>query len=184
MFSMPIYKFSRENYLTEEEVKKMIERADEWLKSLMACLYIFGMRISEALSLTAQSFWIEGSYLNVKIPLKKKRKDTSPIVPSHVLRVNVETTPFAKLLLSHIQSKRPREKLWPYHKGHVWRKIKQLNKNCSPHFFRHSRLFHLAEQGASESALQDWAGWADPRPASRYVKGTGRLASQYADKVR
>ena len=180
---MPTYKFKRLTYLYQSEVKLMIDQAEEeWLKSLISFLYLFGARISEALKLTREQFKIEGDYVTVTIGILKRHSDTGPITPSHILTVN-KKSPFVKILVKYIESKPLGEKLWIQHRGHVWRKIKALNDKCSPHFFRHTRLWKLAEKGASEAVLMDWAGWTDPRPAGRYIKATGRLASQFADKI-
>jgi integrase len=154
----------------------------EWLKAMIAFLYLYGCRVSEALKLSYGSFSLEGNYLSVKIGVLKRHSDAGPITPSHVLKVNTKS-PFMDILINYIKANARSEKLWLQHRGHVWRKIKELNTNCSPHFFRHTRLWRLASKGASEAVLMDWAGWTDPRPAGRYIRATGRLASQFADKI-
>lgn len=180
---MPIYKYKRKTYLSKSEVATMIYNAHEpWLKSLIAFLYLFGARITEALRLVPEDFKFEGNNLFVRIGILKRHSDKGPIEPAHILKISREA-PFMELLSQYVLAKRPGEKVWRQHRGHVWRKIKQLNAKCSPHFFRHSRIFHLAELGATEADLMDWAGWSDPRPAGRYIKATGRLAHKYSDRI-
>jgi len=180
---LPIYKYRREEPLSREEIQNMIENVhDLAVKALIVFLYLYGTRISEALKLLRSDFWIEGKYLAVKIPISKKRKSAGPTVPSHILRVSLDA-PFMNILLEYLEIKKNHEKLWEFNRVKVWRIIKKLNPNCSPHFFRHSRLRKLAEKGATEMVLMDWAGWSDPRPAGKYIVATGRFAKKYADKI-
>lgn len=180
---MPKYKFKRRTYLSKAEVASMIYNAYEaWLKSLIAFLYLYGVRISEALNLVSGDFTLEDGYLAVKIGILKRQTDMGPIEPMHKLKVSVDA-PFLPLVRDYVLNKKVDQKVWKVHRGHVWRKIKQLNPKCSPHFFRHSRLFHLAELGATEADLMDWAGWSDPRPAGKYIQPTGKLASKFSDKI-
>jgi site-specific recombinase XerD len=152
------------------------------MKALLVFLYLFGARVSEALKLKRENFWVEGKYLAVEIPLSKKRKNKGPTIPTHILRVNINS-PFMEILLKFLENKEMNEKLWSFSRIKVWRTIKKFLSNCSPHFFRHSRLRKLAEKGATELHLMDWAGWSDTRPASEYIKLSGRFARQFADEV-
>ncbi len=181
---MPRYTYRRKNYLSKSEVAAMISHAEEaWLKSLIAFLYLYGVRITEALRLVRSDFTYDSQYLHVHIGILKRQSDTGPIEPSHILRISRDS-PFMKLLFDYVLSKRAEQKVWKQHRGHVWRKIKKLNNECSPHFFRHSRLFHLAQIGATEADLMDWAGWSDPRPAGKYIKATGKLASAFSNRIK
>jgi len=187
---MPRYKFKRDSYLSREEVVDMIDRAEQpWLKAIIALLYLYGLRISEALKLKPQDLSIEDKkLLVVRVQLSKKRKKATPIEPTHVLRVTMRKD-LAEILrpLLHFWLKReslhPDEPLWKWSRKTVWAKIKELNPLCSPHFFRHSRLYRLAELGASAAVLQDFAGWSDFRPASSYIQGSGQLARRFSDQI-
>lgn len=170
----------------------MIEEAkDPWLKALISFLFLYGCRISEALKVKPSDFKLEyRKWLAVRIPLSKKKKTTTPVEPSHVLRVNYKKAslkPFIEVLVSYIIERKqhaPITPLWVRDRTTVWMRIKALNKNCSPHFFRHSRLWHLANEGVTAPVLRDWAGWADLRPASAYIQATGQLARKAADKIK
>jgi len=184
---MPKYKFKRTEITTEEEVRDMIQRAKEpWLKAIIAFLYVFGCRISEAIKIRRKDVWIEGNYLVARIGvLKRKKEKRGPYVNiPHLLHVNLNSPFVHDILLPYINSIEDRnERLFPRTRQLVWLRLKELNQLISPHVFRHDRLMKLALKGASEAQLMDWAGWSDPRPAQHYIRATGRLARQLADKV-
>lgn len=148
------------------------------------------MRIGEALKLKPKDFkFAYNKWLEVTIPLSKKR-GKGPVVEQHILRVNFRKKslrPFMLPLLLYVLDRTkeyPSERVWKgISRFQVWHRIKKLNEMCYPHLFRHSRLHYLAMQGATGPVLRDWAGWADLRPASKYVAVTGELAKKYADKI-
>ncbi|MCD6360244.1 MAG: tyrosine-type recombinase/integrase [Armatimonadetes bacterium] len=167
----------------------MIENADRaWLKALIAFLYLFGVRITEALMLRRGDFSISGGKLVVRLRLLKKRKKSGPFADFHILRVSLEA-PFIQHILYYLRGMEPDQRVWPlaenknYARWKAWNEIKRLNRKCTPHIFRHSRLTKLALKGADAPVLMDWAGWSDPRPAGRYLHMSGSLAEKFADKV-
>lgn len=184
---MPKYKFKRKEISTEDEIRQMIERSRwEWLKSLMAFIYLFGCRISEALNLVRQNVWVERNYLVAQIGVLKRRRERSGPYENipHLLHVTLKAPFIEDILLPYLKGiPNRKQKLWPKSRQLVWLRIKQLNKQISPHVFRHDRLMKLALKGATEAELMDWAGWSDPRPAGNYIRATGRLAAKLADKV-
>lgn len=189
---VPKYKYERDDYVDREEIERMIDGASELgFKALLAFLYLYGCRISEALKMYPRDIYLKwGKWLYAEIPLSKKRKaHKSPIKPKHTLRVSVRQEKFKPLilpLLKHLTDRRRshyQEPLWDMTRVTVWRKIKDLNPNLSSHFLRHNRLHDLAVKGASAFELQDWAGWADARPAANYIAVTGELASHFSEKI-
>jgi len=180
---MPRYNYQRTTHLTIPEVQEMIDQSpDNLLRALTAFLFIFGPRVSEALSLHREDMWIEGDDLAVRLKLSKRRRETGPIELSHVLRANVQT-PFMDYVLTWIKDIHVGSLVFPISRSKVWYELKKINRDCSPHFFRHNRLTRLAEKGASNSVVKDWAGWADARMAGRYIATTGRLAAQYSNMI-
>jgi integrase len=183
---MPEYKFKRKDLTSLEEVRSMIARARwDWLKALIAFLYLYGCRISEALKLQRRNVWIEDEYLVAQIGVLKRRSGKGPYenVP-HLIHVSTDA-PFVKdVIIPYLERIRdPDAKLFPRTRQLVWTRLKELNPLVSPHVFRHDRLMKLALAGASEAQLMDWAGWTDPRPAGNYIRSTGRLAQELAEKV-
>lgn len=181
---MPYYKFRRLEITSKKEIEEVIKKAEEeWLKAIIATLYLYGCRISEALKLKRKDVWFDGNFLYLSIPLLKKRRRKAMVYEErHVLKI-YKNAPFIDVILKYIKDKDPEFLLFPYTRQWVWKKIKKLKKNLSPHIFRHDRLTKLAMLGASEYVLVDWAGWSDSRPAQAYVRKTGRMAATFADKI-
>lgn len=183
---MPIYKFRRTEETTHAEILEIIQATPKpWLKGLAAFLYLYGCRVSEALNLTPNDVFIEGKYLIARIGVLKRRKKTNaPYADiSHLIHVPL-TAPFVKeYLLPYLASRGNQALLFNVSRQAVWESLKELNPNISPHIFRHDRLMKLALKGASESELKDFAGWTDTRPASNYIRSTGRLALNLANKI-
>ena len=179
------YKFTRTEPTTVEEIGLMVRRAKGlWLKGAIAFLYVFGCRVSELLALRRSHFRWDNEYLHVSIPILKQRRTQGPYSSTrHELRVKRDTPFVNDILIPYVEKFEPDKMLWPTTRQRVWRKMKKLNKNLSPHVLRHDRLMKLALKGATVPQLMDWAGWSDPRPASAYIRQTGRLASQLSDLV-
>jgi len=182
------YKYQREDMTTVEEIQDNINNSRwPWLKSIFAFLYLFGPRISEALSRKRKHFTFEGNNLAVRIGiLKRKEKPAGPYkeIP-HIIRISINAPFMRGYLVPYIKNFHdPEMYLWPFSRQLVWKRMKEVNPNLSPHLLRHDRLMKLAIEGATEMELMDWAGWNDPRPASTYIRATGLLIEKYADKVK
>ncbi|MEN3051902.1 MAG: site-specific integrase [Candidatus Methanosuratincola petrocarbonis] len=179
---MPEYKFRRKALTSQEEVGRMIESMPEWARSLTAFLYLFGCRVSEALQLTREDFEITDTVIRVTIPLLKKRDNNGPYQPVHIVEVR-RSAPFMNIVEERIRSAKPGTKLWPRTRQRVWQVLKKSKQDISPHVFRHDRISKLSLAGADGHALMEWAGWADLRPAAKYLHTSGRKAAEFADKV-
>ena len=189
---MPRYNFTREDVLSQEEVQEMLDKARvNWVKALIAMLYIYGCRVNEALHMRRRDFSIVDGQLHANIPVSKKGKQQQGAFDKsrHILRVSLEA-PFMKYLTDYLATiVEPDEYVWQIGgtwksaSTTAWREIKALNPKCTPHIFRHTRLTKLALKGASALALQDWAGWKDTRPAQNYLHLSGKLAKEFADQV-
>jgi len=184
---MPKYKFQRKEISTEAEIRQMIDKANgPWLKALIAFLYLYGSRISEALNLRRSNIWIEEDNIVAQIGvLKRKQEKRGPYESMpHLIHVSV-SSPFVKdILIPYLGGITDKNaKPFPYTRQLVWLRMKELNELISPHVFRHDRLMKLALRRATEAELMDWAGWTDTRPAGDYIRATGRLAEHLSDKV-
>ena len=179
---MPKYSYKRDP-LTPEEVGTMVSGADTpTFRALIVVLWLFGMRIGEALRLEKKDFTIHRRSLTLHIALEKKRKEGSPLIASHNIKLD-DNAPFSPILYEYVQAA-PEGKLFPLSRWTARRKVKRLLNDCSPHFFRHSRASRLAAETDNVLELVDWFGWADPRPAMRYIQMSGRFASRLSGKVR
>jgi len=194
--TIPRYKYSRDEILRIPEVEGMIKRAPYlWLKSLIAFLYLYGPRISEAIGVQGRHIYVDPpsqpKYLAAQIGILKTRtaaKGGPFKIRPHILKVPLEH-PFTDTIRKHRDRLTAIQYLYmisPTKQSSrtlATAKMKQLNRNCSPHLFRHSRLMKLALKGATAFQLRDWAGWTDIRPAMSYVRAAGTLAAQLSDKV-
>ena len=83
----------------------MIDAArQDWLKALIALLYLYGMRISEALQLKTEDFSTEyHKWLACRVKLSKKRKSAGPVEPTHVLRINYKKESLKPFILPLVE---------------------------------------------------------------------------------
>ena len=182
---MGAYKFKRSGVTTVEEVNQMLPKLPEKVGVIMVLLYLLGFRISEALKLKREDFELENGNLKVTIQLSKKRDhSSSPYALGHILRVKLDS-PFVKdIILPFLDKQNSGELLFPYKRQSIEYFFHKASPKISPHIFRKDRLTKLTREGASEFELQDFAGWADARPANHYVTMDGRLAAKFADKIK
>lgn len=105
-------------------------------KALIAVLYYFGIRISEALKLTRESFWIVDDvlYLEVGERLKHSRK-------TEALRVNIHR-PYILDILETIKQTPEGERLFCFNRVTGWRIVRKALKRY-PHFFRLNRITNM-----------------------------------------
>lgn len=177
---MPKYSFSRQDILTMQEVESMIKEASPELQALIAFLYLWGARIGEALSLTAEDFTKSPRRLKARILTEKVRVE-GPIREQHRSVAVDLSSPFTPYLLEYVSSHHG--KLWGFSRVTAWRKLKRLNPQCSPHIFRHTRATKLASRTNNPYALMAFFGWSDLRPAMRYIHASGTLALSLSSKI-
>ena len=184
---MPEYKFDRKEPTDEAEMRQTLAAMNKpWLKSLVVFLYLIGPRISEALMMKRKDFWIEGDQLVTRIYVLKKRSKAKTAYEdnAHVLHLSLNSPFLKEVLLPYIEAiAEPEARVWRHSRQWSWACLKKANPKISPHIFRHDRLTKLALAGADAFTIQDWAGWADVRPASSYVHASGQLAAKFADKL-
>lgn len=163
----------------------MIESSDSLpIRSLICFLYLFGSRIGECLKLTKSDFKTLKHSLTANIQVEKKKQTTAPILWKHPLTVKfrLENDFFVQPILTQLGMV-SEGKIWRMNRKTVWRKIHQLNPQCSPHIFRHTRARRLVEKGASSIVLMDWFAWSDIRPASNYLGVSGKTAEKFSGKI-
>lgn len=162
----------------------MIEHAkDAWLKALIAFLYLYGCRCSEALQMKKEDVWVQDGILHARIPILKRKKHSGPYEkPTHILRVKANA-PFAEHITLYLDGLKPSERLFKHSRWWSWKRIKQLNSNISPHVFRHDRLTKIAIKRPDPYLLKDWAGWSDTRPAEYYVESVGYRSAEIQNLV-
>ena len=178
---MPKYSYRRDDVLDREEVSKMIEaEPDPSFKSLIAFLYVFGCRISEALALEKKDVKLLKRTMNVRL-LTLKKRDRGTTTP-HRLNVARLDSPFLDVFLARLGMV-SEGKIWKMNRKTVWRHIKKVNPNCSPHLFRHTRATRFALAGAEMSEMWAWFDWSDMNTGAKYIHASGRLAAKLSGKI-
>ena len=151
--------------MTQEEVRGMIEATDSPRnKALLACLYLLGPRITEALTLKKADIRIDEDGVTFKIRPLKRRDKHSPLLFRHSITIPLGA-PFMNFFTSWAGGiAKDEDYLFPGYGPHLsrsqaWRIVHRLNPKTFPHFFRHTRLSWVADaSGGDAFAVRDWAG--------------------------
>jgi|SRR5690625_4301984 len=168
-------------YLTIEEMETLLATPDDSPagmrdSTMMEVLYASGIRVSELISIKRPDVNTEMGFIRVRGKGSKER-----IVPI--------TDFVARQLDEYISSIRPRllktedtEDLFITNRGRgftrqgLWKTIKKyellsgINKNITPHTFRHSFATHLIENGADLRAVQEMLGHSDISTTQIYTQ--------------
>jgi len=157
--------------LSVEEINLILDRlhTDKIIdirdKSIISLLYSCGLRVSELINLTLTNLFIEDDVIKIFGKGNKER-----IVPfgfkakKDVLKYINEVRPiYARrsnskgiLFLSNRGSLLSRKTIWNIIKNRI--KETGIDKNVSPHTFRHSFASHLLEGGAGLRVVQELLG--------------------------
>jgi integrase/recombinase XerD len=154
-----------------EEIEKMIAANDltstEGVrnKAIVETLYATGMRVSELVNLTLHSIDIDLNW--VKIFGKGKKERITPIGDSAIQAIKI----YLQTVRNHQTPKKGNEHvLFLNRRGakltrvmiflviKELAKLANLDKNVSPHTFRHSFASHLVENGADLRSVQEMLG--------------------------
>lgn len=171
-----------EDLLTQEEVKKMIEAADNIRdKALIAVLYESGCRAGELLNMRFKDVSFDEPTCSIK--LHGKTGDRRVLL--------VSSTPYLANWIAHAPNKGdPNAPVWvSIGTRNHWRPLKYnslrerlkavarkagIKKQVNPHNFRHSRATHLANK-LTEAQMCAYLGWAQGSDMPRvYVHLSGR----------
>lgn len=104
-------------------------------KALLAILYYFGFRISEALSLKTNNFTLEDNLLYVTVQRLKHSRNTE------ALSVPIDR-PYVNEILETLEATPNNKRLFPYSRVTGWRIVRRA-LNVYPHFLRLNRITHL-----------------------------------------
>ena len=131
-------KDERDKYLLKNEYKKFIENTPEQYKLFWEVVFNAGLRISEALNISATDIlWQENKILITTL----KRKD-HPIIPIII----------PKDLINRLwKYQEANGKIWKWSRQYSWKMFKSickkagLNSKYSPHAFRHAHGVMIAD---------------------------------------
>ena len=171
-------------YLEASEVQAVIDGAPNGdARLLMFLQWRGGLRISEALAVTAADFSLDADRPTLRVRQAKGAKDR--VVPVHP-ELSTEVRHF---LIHHAKDKGP---LVTVHPSTAWRWVKAAVKaaeglgrlpagrRVSTHTLRHSYARHLLNNGVAIHNLSRWMGHSSISVTLIYLELTGDPAGQLA----
>ncbi len=183
---------TKENLLTEDEVKRMLEVCTDEEAPVMYTLAYTGMRVSELVHMNKS--WIDWGPGLIRIPAsqpcsehyvcRQERKRRGKVVkPSGLWRVKVKAAARTFPILPEL---RPvLEKYFETHESigevikgreYVWMMVRDVakragvNKRIFPHVFRGSFASLLAGKDFDSLSIQGWLGWKSIKSADEYIR--------------
>jgi integrase len=179
--------------LTDEEVMNIIDlQTSTMYKALVALLYLYGCRISEAIALKRKDFENDATdFLWVTMPTLKKKKTSKPVIHERKLNVSRES-PFVDYIVSHLKNLNSEDFVFPISRQQAYyniclpfgrsneeqkeRAFKEINVWL--HYFRDSCLTQLVWNGATPFQLKQWAGWSGYSAATHYIEESQRITTE------
>lgn len=175
--------------LTVTEVSKILNSDLSVMdKLIVELLYACGLRVSELTDLTVRQVELDGGYLRI---LGKGNKER--LVPLGDVSVQV-----VRQYLSSVKSKESDPLLFqeygvtgvsktPLTRKDLWDRVKEIgrgiNRNISPHTFRHSFATHLLENGADLRVVQELLGHSDISTTQIYTQVSKKHVKSAHNKV-
>jgi hypothetical protein len=172
-------------YLILPEVDRVLRHAKALdVHFLIDTLWHTGARISEALSLTRESFFLDNarnSYViltTLKQKVRGRPKKGEPKSPPKRL-VPIVDLRYIDAIQRYIATVKPNkgEPLFPMTRHNVGYQLKKLGagldlpvENLTPHVFRHSFAINALLQGRNESTIQKWLGHKNGETTKLYLK--------------
>jgi integrase/recombinase XerD len=172
---------NRDNLLSEKEVEAMIEaaKADQTQYLFIRFLYITAARVSEALALRWRDLTPLDNGGEAQITGKGRKHRISYLLPS-----------LWSDLMEFRGSSADDEFLFPaLNPYQAWELVKKLakaakiEKNVSPHSFRHAHISHALKNGATVAELRDQAGHANISTTSLYLHANPERATATRLKI-
>ncbi|MDH4129073.1 MAG: site-specific tyrosine recombinase XerD [Spirochaetota bacterium] len=172
--SSPKFQVNLPDYLTLDEVEKLISKANELSnaglrdKTMMELMYSAGLRVSEIVNLTVNSIYLKDQFLLIQGKGKKERLVPIGSFATNLLKKYLYT--YRPLLMKNnehsfvfVNVKQGK----PITRKGIWKLIKQyakecdIKKNIKPHILRHSYATHLLQGGADLRSIQELLGHAN-----------------------
>ncbi len=158
-------------FLTQAEMEAILNSPDiqtpEGLRdrTILECLYATGMRVSEIAGLKLQDVNLESAFVRCKgkgskeriVPLGRKAIE---MCENYLKKVRSKLSPFTEhFFIGKGGNGCSRLAIWEIVKKYA--KKAGIQKNITPHVFRHSFATHLLERGADLRIVQELLGHSD-----------------------
>jgi integrase/recombinase XerD len=172
LLESPKLKRTLPDVLSFEEIEQILSSVDlsepngQRNRAIFETLYACGLRVSELVTLKLSNYFPEQQFM--KVLGKNNKERLVPIGPSAIKQIEVYLTTERNKM--HISDKNSQDTLFLNRRGKgltrvmIFTLIKKhtalagINKNVSPHTFRHSFATHLVEGGADLRAVQEMLG--------------------------
>ena len=177
--------------LTIEEMERLLQSPDQTTQdirdnAMMELLYASGLRVSELINLNISDLNLEMGFIHVYGKGEKERivptteyvaKKLTNYIKNYRLKLlkdeNIDT-----LFLTNRGKGFTRQGLWKTIKKYV--RDSGIDKNITPHSFRHSFATHLIENGADLRAVQEMLGHSDISTTQIYTQiSAGKIREMY-----
>lgn len=166
-------------YLNAEERERFLvaaRQAPPQVRTLCETLLMTGCRITEVLSLSPGAIQARECVIVIR-SLKKRERLAVRQVPIPAALVD-------RLVAAHqLDRQRPSTEcsyLWPWHRGHAWRQVKQVMQaaeitgiQACPRGLRHGFGVHAVRTGVPLTEIQRWLGHADLSTTAIYLHVVG-----------
>lgn len=155
-------------HVTQEEVRRLVAAAPtEKTRLLIKTLWATGARISEVLELTAKD--LDANHFTLNIHRKKRREEFLQDLPI--------PSDLAGELRLFIRTARRRGRIFVGDRTSCFRTIqrlgrKVLNRDISPHYFRHGKAYALVKKGVHPLIVSRALGHANLSSALAYYHPT------------
>jgi len=152
--------------MTKSEINSMFSKCNnEEIAAIMAVMLMTGCRISEVLMLKGKDVFTDEKNIYFNCYLLKKRKGIERLI-----KKIPKTHEYLEYFRKWVNSRYITEEqfIFKTSRGYVWKAIKNINPEASPHLFRHTVATYLGKY-LDIFTLQKWMGWSNLNMASRYV---------------
>jgi len=131
-------------------------------RSYLAFLYWFGTRRSEVYERVKEDFKIDGKFLIINCPAKKRGK-------REILKAPIDL-PYIDLIIEQVKRTRKQRRVWNFSASTSYRIVKRVMPKHYPHFFRLNRAVEfLRDPETNIPEMQAWFGWKTVTAVNSYV---------------
>ena len=173
------------SYLTEDELKQIFDSIDTSTKigrrnlTILILLYDTAARTSEIINLKVEDIHLEEKYIILTGKGNKQRivsmmKQTKNLLVNYIKENHIENG-----YLFNRNGRKMNERLL----RDIVKTITFLNKQISPHTFRHTRAVHLLDKGVNIVYIQELLGHASINTTMEYAKVIEKSKFEAIEKV-